>query len=229
MDRISETKGGIMFCINCGKELREEANFCANCGKPVQNSETSDFAENSKDQSQDKKTQEFLDRCDDLMDNEQYAEAVQLLTEAIRLDSTDAENYGLRGLAYHRMEKYADAVKDFSKAIKLNPSDGDNYGSRGIAYMNLGIRKDKREYFEKALEDLEEALQLGTSDNDDDLRELIEGLQDTLEEADEYADTKSGSNNDGDGYSIGKTLLELGGAFLGGFLTGMASDDDDDD
>ena len=219
-----------MFCINCGKELREEANFCANCGKPVQNSETPDFAENSKDQSQDKKTQEFLDRCHDLMDNEQYAEAVQLLTEAIRLDSTDAENYGLRGLAYHMMEKYADAVKDFSKAIKLDPSDGYNYESRGIAYMNLGIRKDKREYFEKALEDLEEALQLGTNDNDDDLRELIEGLQDTLEEADEYADTESDkrSNYDGDGYSIGKTLLGLGGAFLGGFLTGMASDDDDD-
>ena len=28
-----------MFCSNCGKELKEEANFCPNCGRPVKKKE----------------------------------------------------------------------------------------------------------------------------------------------------------------------------------------------
>ena len=76
---------------------------------------------------------EFHARGRKLLQEERFAEAIQQLTEAVRLDPALALAYNARGYAYYRLKQYPQAMADFDRAISLNPGYANAYQNRSAA------------------------------------------------------------------------------------------------
>jgi tetratricopeptide (TPR) repeat protein len=91
-------------------------------------------------------------------DRSQYKEAIEHLTEAIRLDPTKAEAFHYRGLALSKdFGQEKQALADFTEAIRLNPKYADAYRERG-----WNCRQTRGD--EKAIQDLNKAIELAPKD-----------------------------------------------------------------
>lgn len=65
-------------------------------------------------------------------------EAIKHLTEAIRLDSSNAESYYYRALVQYKLEENEKAIVDFNKALHYDSSLSVIHIYKGFAYRNLG-------------------------------------------------------------------------------------------
>lgn len=81
------------------------------------------------------------------------AEAVELLTEAIRLNPGFANAYFNRGSLYRKLTKYQQAVEDLTRAIRLDAAYEKAYANRADTYLAM-------ELYELALADFSEAIRL---------------------------------------------------------------------
>lgn len=90
---------------------------------------------------------------DRFRDLEQYEDAIDCYSIAIRMQPNIAEFYNNRGFALDRLSKYADAISDYDKAIALDPQIPNFYNNRGFAYNRLGE-------YDKAVSDYLKAIAL---------------------------------------------------------------------
>jgi len=74
-------------------------------------------------------------------------EAIEDLSEALKLDPTDTKVISLRAEFVSENGKDDDAIKDFTEAIRQNPSDWTRYQQRGNAYLKLGKKKEAMDDF----------------------------------------------------------------------------------
>ncbi|MGQ9689575.1 MAG: YcaO-like family protein [Desulfobaccales bacterium] len=81
-----------------------------------------------------------------------YAEAVQALTLARRLNPELKEAHHLLGFCFFKMEKYREAVSCFERAIELDPGSGIDYANLGINLSRLGHAKEAVYVLRQALE-----------------------------------------------------------------------------
>lgn len=79
---------------------------------------------------------------------ERYDEAVQALTNALRLTLGDiAQTLYYRGIAYGYLGDYEQALDDFNRALAQNPNFADAYNERGNAQRFLGyVRESLQDY-----------------------------------------------------------------------------------
>ncbi len=118
---------------------------------------------------------------------QQYDEAIQSLSKAIREQSNTAQFYNSRGNVYEGLGDYKKAMSDYDKAIELNPEYSAAFNSRGIicyewkdydraianynkaleftpnycaAFNNRGNVYDKLGDYEKALSDYNKAIEI---------------------------------------------------------------------
>jgi tetratricopeptide (TPR) repeat protein len=94
-----------------------------------------------------------LERGNELLNHQQYADAVVALGEAIRLDSNPAKAYQLRAIAYSKLGDNGRAVADLTIVISLDPGRISAYEFRAISFLRLSQP-------EQAAQDLETALEL---------------------------------------------------------------------
>jgi tetratricopeptide (TPR) repeat protein len=73
-----------------------------------------------------------------LIQEEHFAQAIEPLTQAVKLDPFLATNFNARGFAYYRLKKLKEAIADFDQAIKLNPTYANAYTNRGVARRAAG-------------------------------------------------------------------------------------------
>lgn len=66
--------------------------------------------------------------------NGKYSEAVEFLSEYIKLNPDKAKGYYDRGSAYGKLGKFAEAISDFTLAIDIKPDDAEAYLRRGVSY-----------------------------------------------------------------------------------------------
>lgn len=78
-------------------------------------------------------------------------EAIEDLTEALKLDPTDTKVLALRAEFVSESGKNDLAVKDFTEAIGQNPSDWTKYQQRGNAYLKLGKYSEAMDDFAKII------------------------------------------------------------------------------
>lgn len=83
-----------------------------------------------------------------------YDEPIELMTQAISLDPTNAYFYYDRACIHCKNQDYTEAVADFDKAIELYPYFAEAYYSRGMVLLSL---KDT----DKGLLDMSKAGELG--------------------------------------------------------------------
>ena len=83
---------------------------------------------------------------------QQYGEALQSLSKAIREQSNTAQFYNSRGNVYNKLGDYENAILDYDKAIELNPEYSIAYRNRGRIYKILDNYKKAMSDYEKAIE-----------------------------------------------------------------------------
>ena len=71
-------------------------------------------------------------RC---IDTGEYRKAIDLCTEALRLNPDNMEAYAVRGRAYDYTEEYERAIDDLDKAIAAGANLAVSYHARGLAYL----------------------------------------------------------------------------------------------
>jgi tetratricopeptide (TPR) repeat protein len=86
--------------------------------------------------------------------NDEFSRAVALASEALDMDPECAPAYALRGAAYWYWEHQVEAADDFTKLLEVA---GDSFA----AYCNRGQVLAEMGEFDRALEDLDRALELG--------------------------------------------------------------------
>ncbi|XP_015792777.1 small glutamine-rich tetratricopeptide repeat-containing protein beta [Tetranychus urticae] len=102
---------------------------------------------------EDRREAEYLKtRGNDLMKVEQYKDALDSYTKAIKLDPKNAVFYCNRAAAYSKLNQHTFAIEDCRRAIEIDPNYSKAYGRMGLAYANLNNHHLARENYKKALE-----------------------------------------------------------------------------
>jgi len=73
-----------------------------------------------------------------LIQEERFAEAIEPLSQAVKLDPFLATAFNARGYAHYRLKNLTKAIADFDQAIKLNPLYGNAYTNRSGAKRAAG-------------------------------------------------------------------------------------------
>src|SRR5215472_11393856 len=87
-----------------------------------------------------------------LLDSQQYDQAVAEFTKAILANDKQPAFYEARGSAYFALQQYPEAGDDFSKAIELSPKDLRAYVGRSQVFL-------QQKNYQQALADTEKALE----------------------------------------------------------------------
>ncbi|CAN5432198.1 hypothetical protein BH11CYA1_BH11CYA1_19650 [soil metagenome] len=93
----------------------------------------------------------FLDRGKQAYNQGQFDQAIEALTESIKLNGDRADSYYWRGLALLAIKQNDRALADLDHAIKLAPDSTSCFLSRGLLHSNLG-------QLDKAIADFDQAL-----------------------------------------------------------------------
>ena len=88
---------------------------------------------------------EIVRRAIELSEDEDYTGALNLLTDAIAADSTNAQAYFERGIALMNLDRDADAVADFDRALTIDPQFPGALDWRSRAHATLGSHRQAAE------------------------------------------------------------------------------------
>jgi tetratricopeptide (TPR) repeat protein/S1-C subfamily serine protease len=83
----------------------------------------------------------------------EYKLAIDDFTQAIKIDSQNANYYAVRGGCYLQLKEYKQAIDDYTQAIKIDPKDARYYVIRGNTYFLL---KD----YKQAINDYTQAIKI---------------------------------------------------------------------
>jgi tetratricopeptide (TPR) repeat protein len=72
------------------------------------------------------------------LENEEYRQAIESFTQAIRLCPTLTDAYMARACAHEDKEEFDLAIADCTEAIRLNPESARAYRLRGQIYTKTG-------------------------------------------------------------------------------------------
>jgi tetratricopeptide (TPR) repeat protein len=98
------------------------------------------------------KAEEFKARGNEAMKNKRYQEAIDLYTEAMKINLSSAVYRANRSAALFSMEKYAEASEDAWVATQLDPKYSKAWARLGIAELKLGNGKRARDAYQRAVE-----------------------------------------------------------------------------
>ena len=84
--------------------------------------------------------------------NEQYTEAVNLLTEVTQAAPEFAEGYNQRAIAYFMLEEWEQSIDDCKKVVTLNSVHFGALAGMGQCYLRLGNLREALKAFQRALE-----------------------------------------------------------------------------
>lgn len=90
--------------------------------------------------------------------NGKFEDAIKKITQSLDIKRDWEIPYFYRAVAYQAMEEFDNAMLDYTKAIQLNSRMTDAYYNR--AYINLTRKDIPNPDVEKAVSDLEKALEL---------------------------------------------------------------------
>lgn len=95
----------------------------------------------------------------DLLNTSKAEEALKLLEELVKVDSTDKELHYYLGIGYSQVGKYEAGIRHCTKAIDL---DTGYFG----AYVNRGLTRMRTNDLDGAISDLNHAISLNPNDPD---------------------------------------------------------------
>ncbi|KAF7833541.1 serine/threonine-protein phosphatase 5 isoform X1 [Senna tora] len=98
------------------------------------------------------KAEEFKLRANEAFNARKYAQAIDLYTQAIEVNSRNAVYWANRAFAHLRLEEYGSAIQDATKAIEVDPKYSKGYYRRGAAHLAMGKFKEALKDFQQMKE-----------------------------------------------------------------------------
>ena len=86
--------------------------------------------------------EQWLKKSKDYYNTEFYGEALQAITQGIRLDSRDSRLYKVKGEVLSKLKRSEDALEAFEQSIKLEPNNADAHLSKATLLNELGQYQD---------------------------------------------------------------------------------------
>ncbi|KAJ1282118.1 hypothetical protein BS78_03G025700 [Paspalum vaginatum] len=105
------------------------------------------------------KAEDLKLRANDAFKANKFSQAIDLYTQAIELNSSNAVYWANRAFAHTKLEEYGSAVQDATKAIEIDPRYTKGYYRRGAAYLAMGK-------FKEALKDFQQVKKICPNDPD---------------------------------------------------------------
>ena len=96
-----------------------------------------------------------------LSDMQKTKEALDAVSKAIKINSTEVEYYNLKGAILIDMQKFDEAIDVFHKCIEVKPDFGGAYYNLGYIYGELDNHEQSIHFYNKAIQlnfDLEATL-----------------------------------------------------------------------
>jgi tetratricopeptide (TPR) repeat protein len=90
---------------------------------------------------------------------QQWEEAAELFTRAVKLRPEYAEGYWYQGAAYYQLDKFAECKESFRRVTKLTPKNG-------AAFAFLGLCEKGAKEYDRALQHLVQSRILGVPDKE---------------------------------------------------------------
>ena len=100
----------------------------------------------------DKSVDDMLRKGAEHIKKEQYAEAVDLLTEVTHIAPEFPEGYNQRAIAYFMLEEWEQSIDDCKKVVTFNPVHFGALAGMGQCYLRLGNLREALKAFQRALE-----------------------------------------------------------------------------
>jgi len=94
-----------------------------------------------------------LEKGKELFGKQKYKEAIEVLTQHLKEDVGNADALYTRGVSFRKIESYDNSVADFTTILERLPNEPTLLCERGISYF-------KNKEIEKALEDMDRAVEL---------------------------------------------------------------------
>lgn len=85
------------------------------------------------------------------VDEEKYAEAIELFRQAISLRPDYAIAYGNLGATFYRTGQFEEAITALKKAIQLDPALAEAHYRLGVVYSDLGKSDESVEFLKQAI------------------------------------------------------------------------------
>eukprot|EP00245_Coleochaete_scutata_P007829 TRINITY_DN2360_c0_g1_i1.p1 TRINITY_DN2360_c0_g1~~TRINITY_DN2360_c0_g1_i1.p1 ORF type:complete len:506 (-),score=107.70 TRINITY_DN2360_c0_g1_i1:133-1590(-) len=98
------------------------------------------------------RSEELKKQANDSFQAHKFAHAIELYTEAIKLNPHSAILYSNRAFAHTKIEEYGSSIEDATKSIELDPTYVKAYYRRGTAYMGLAKLKEALRDFRKVVQ-----------------------------------------------------------------------------
>ena len=98
------------------------------------------------------KAEELKKTGNEFFNNGYFVKAVELYSEAIKLDSTNHVYFSNRAQAYRMMKLYQEAKADYSRAIEIEPNDVLNHYRKAKTLAVLHETQEAKEALAKAKE-----------------------------------------------------------------------------
>jgi tetratricopeptide (TPR) repeat protein len=95
---------------------------------------------------------ELFEQAEIKLSEKAYKDSIQLYTEAIVLENTNAHFISQRAVAFFHMNKFEEALYDFNHAIELEPDNPFRYSSRAFMLSNMNRISEAIKDYEKAIE-----------------------------------------------------------------------------
>ncbi|CAD6334342.1 unnamed protein product [Miscanthus lutarioriparius] len=105
------------------------------------------------------RAEEFKLKANDAFKANKFSQAIELYSQAIELNSSNAVYFANRAFAHTKLEEYGSAVQDATKAIEIDPRYSKGYYRRGAAYLAMGK-------FKEALKDFQQVKKICPNDPD---------------------------------------------------------------
>ncbi|RCV15638.1 hypothetical protein SEVIR_3G074800v4 [Setaria viridis] len=105
------------------------------------------------------KAEELKLKANDAFKANKFSQAIELYSQAIELNSSNAVYWANRAFAHTKLEEYGSAVQDATKAIEVDPRYSKGYYRRGAAYLAMGK-------FKEALKDFQQVKKICPNDPD---------------------------------------------------------------
>lgn len=95
--------------------------------------------------------EEYRGRIASLFQDKEYAAAIEMCNEALKLDPKNAFALMVRGECFNQLSKLDEAVRDLEEAVKLDATMAGAFIYLGNAYLGKGEDKQAVANFEKAI------------------------------------------------------------------------------
>ncbi|KAG2615781.1 hypothetical protein PVAP13_3NG037100 [Panicum virgatum] len=105
------------------------------------------------------KAEELKLKANEAFKANKFSQAIELYSQAIELNSSNAVYWANRAFAHTKLEEYGSAVQDATNAIEIDPRYSKGYYRRGAAYLAMGK-------FKEALKDFQQVKKICPNDPD---------------------------------------------------------------